>query len=211
MKHIHQNPVVAGVGTAVGAVIFASVLLGCAPGKLPCDDPAWKEVCESDGGGGVVNGGAPGGSGGMSGNSGGMGGSSGGMGGGAGISASTTINCSEYPTIGDMDKFFAMRCGAAAACHAMAIPWTDMKAPEVWKRLADKNSTVSCKDAKLIDTKTWSNSVILAKTKTPVACPPGGSNPGLPMPPANMMPMMAPLSAAETTCLENYLKKIAGM
>ena len=200
MKRTHREPMAAVGGRAVTTVILGSLLLGC-PRYRPCDDPAWKEVCEGEGDGGRESAGE------------GSKDMSGGADGTGGMTSATAIDCAEYPTLSDMDKFFARRCGASAddECHATALPWTDMKSPEVWRRLADRNSMVTCKDAKLIDTKTWSNSVILAKTKTPVACPPGGSNPGLPMPPPNMMPMMAPLSAAETTCLENYLKKIAGM
>src|SRR5688572_21013736 len=164
MKHTHQNPVVAGVGTAMGAVLFAGLLLSCQPGKLPCDDPAWKEVCESDGGPVVVAG--------NGGNSGGQGGNSGGQGGGGGgVTAATTIDCSAYPTLGDMDKFFAMRCGAASNCHTMPMPWTDMRTAGIFERLKNQPTQFACKPAKLIDGTTWTNSMIWVKTKGMPTCP----------------------------------------
>ena len=66
----------------------------------------------------------------------------------------------------------------------------------------------------MINSATWSESVILAKAKagagTPM-CPPGASMPGLGMPPqSTFMPKMDVLSADETKCLENFLKAIAG-
>jgi hypothetical protein len=203
---------VAGIGTAMGAVIFlGSMGLGCQPGTLPCDKPEWKSICESDGGG-VTSSGGSSGSGGTTGGMGGSSGSGGGSGtpdaGGGGVTAATPImNCSDFKTVGDMDKFFGMRCGEGATCHptTAAATFGDLKSPDVFKRIVTKSS-LTCTGVKLADTSDYTKGLIWAKTEAMPKCPGGTSAAGAQMP---SMPMM-PLSATEKTCLENYLKALAG-
>jgi hypothetical protein len=204
MKDTHQIRV-AGVGTAIGAVIFGALLSSsCAPGKLPCDkDEAWMAVCNEPGEGQGGNGGGGGG----------MGGAPSGMGGQAGgITAETVVmGCDAFNTVGKMDQFFAMRCGpeGGATCHPTTMTiWQDMKSPEVWKRLADKPSKYACAGGKLIDIENWENSVVWRKVKAPVMCPSGGM-PFNVMPDKTMPPMPDVLKADELACLEGYLKAIA--
>ena len=207
MKQNHQFRV-AGVGTAIGAVMLGGLLFAaCAPGKLPCEKDEWKEVC-------ALPDDRPSGQGGSGG--GGGGGGSGGSGGdvmAAGLNDNTAIECADFPTLKKMDDWFGMRCGVNTSCHATGAPWSDLKKEKVWERLStagglEEKAKVSCAGGKLIDTETWSNSVIYAKSKMPVVCPSGGT-PGLQMPPAALPPMMAPLSAGEIACLESFLKVIA--
>lgn len=209
MKDTHQIRV-AGVGTAIGAVIFGALIASCAPGKLPCDkDEQWRMVCDAED---VGQGGSGGGGGGQGGASG-MGGGPSGMGGAPSgeVTAATEIDCAAYPTVGKMDDFFAMRCGVNATCHQNPVPWSDFKSADVFKRMLDIAPKASCTGGgKLIDKANWANSVVLLKTKTPVMCPPGATTPGTIMPPPNLPPMMDPLSPAELTCLENFVKKVAG-
>jgi hypothetical protein len=185
----------AGAALAVGSVWFA-----CQPGELPCDRPEWVAVCNERMGGGGVGGTA------------GMGGS----GGGGNQNAATLVaNCTKWPTLGDMDKFFANRCGAAASCHvtAYANVWSDMQTAEVWKRLKDKSPATSCKGAKLINSTSWQESVIWSKVQTGTpTCPPGATTgPGIAMPPqVGFEPKLDPVTDEERTCLEGYLKAISG-
>jgi hypothetical protein len=205
MKATHQIGR-AGVGTAIGAVIFGALLASsCAPGKLPCEkDDEWRAVCDTDGtgqggGGGGGMGGAPG-----------MGGAAGGV-----TPATAVVGCDAFKTVGEMDTFFAMRCSPEGGplCHPTGMSaWQDMKSPEIWKRLANKPANYACREAKLIDTETWENGVIWRKVKAPVMCPPGAAASAMPfnvMPDKTMAPMPDALRADELACLEGYLKAIA--
>jgi hypothetical protein len=119
------------------------------------------------------------------------------------------MNCQQWPTLGDMDKFFANRCGVNATCHASGAPWTDMQKQGVWERFktagTDK-AKFSCMGGQLVNTANWRESVIWTKTQTPATCA-GGGTAGVTMPPqAGFEPKMPVLSAAELTCLEGFLK-----
>ncbi len=211
MKQAHQQSkkslwMVAGLSLLGGAA-----WLSCQPGELPCDStPEWQQICAKTGGAG-----------GSGGSGGGM--PMGGAGGGPVVDRNTPVkDCTQWKTLGEMDKFFLNRCAAGggtegAQCHVSsnAAVWSDFTAADVWSRLKDKEPKISCKGAKMINSGTWGDSVILAKVKagtgTPM-CPPGGSNPGVGMPPqATFTPKMDLLTADETKCLENFLKAIAGV
>jgi hypothetical protein len=205
MKHASQQRT-AGVGMAVGALVIGSTFwLSCQPGELPCEqNDQWRALCDPQGAGG--SGGTP---------------SPGPTGGAppaapAALSATTPImNCAQWPTLGDMDKFFANRCGVNATCHASGAPWTDMQKQGVWQRFttdATSKAKVSCSGAPLANTGNWRESVIWTKTQTPASCPTGGGgSAGLTMPPQMLYePKMALLSAAELTCLEGFLKALGG-
>ena len=216
MKHASQQRT-AGVGMAAGALFLGSALwLSCQPGELPCDRSVeWQAVCDQAAGG---VGGDPGPTG--AGGAGGAAPASPPPGSGGMPTAATVVqNCAQWPTLGDMDRFFANRCGAGGTgtCHNMSTAgiWNDMFSKDVWKRLQTEGGKSSCKGAKLINTEKWSESLVLAKVQpgTPV-CPPGsmpGAMPGIAMPPQmGFEPKMALLNADEMKCLENYLKAIAG-
>jgi hypothetical protein len=204
MTDTHQIRV-AGVGTAIGAVIFGALLASsCAPGKLPCDkDDEWRAVCAIPGEGQGGNGGG-----------GGMGGAPG-MGGATGaVSAATTIDCAAFPTLGDMDQFFSARCGLDNACHneVGGLAWKDLKKPGVWERMQMPTATFICAPGKLIDKADWTKSVLWTATRSPKTTCPTGMIARL-MPPqegANITPPQPILTAQENTCLENFLKAIAG-
>jgi hypothetical protein len=125
-------------------------------------------------------------------------------------------DCAQWPTLGDMDRFFQNRCGAGGTgtCHntATAGIWNDMFSKDVWKRLQTEVGKSSCRGAKLINKDKWSDSLILAKIQGTPACPPGGTGmAGTSMPPqAGFEPKMAVLNADETKCIENFLKAISG-
>src|SRR5687767_8578581 len=86
MKRSHHSGMVEGVGTAVGAVILASMglLAGCAPGTI-CNNPDYEQQCMTGGvgggAGGSTGGSGAGGTGGTPSAMGGSGGSAGGTGG----------------------------------------------------------------------------------------------------------------------------------
>jgi hypothetical protein len=193
---------------ALVSLLGGAAWLSCQPGELPCDStPEWQAVCKREGGAGGTGGGSP-------------------MGGAGGMAPvvnkdTAVMDCAQWKTLGEMDKFFSARCagdGAATQCHvsANAAAWNDFTAADIWMRLKDQPPKFACKGggSKLINTATWADSVILAKAKagagTPM-CPAGSNTPGLGMPPqSTFMPKMDVLSADETKCLENYLKAIAG-
>ncbi len=202
---------VAGVGTAVGAVIVGSILwIGCAPGALPCSkNQEWMDICKNVDGGGSAEGGTGGGNpatGGGGGNAtGGSGGGGGGMGGGGGggggVTASTTVpNCDAYKTAKDMDKFFTMRCASPAGCHDTAVAG-NYKVENLWMVLPTMNAKSSCRESPLVDTADHAKSLLWLKVQDMPKCP-NGSSGGLKMPFGTQMA----LSDSEKTCLENFLK-----
>ena len=204
-----------GIGLLLfGCTAAAVVVQGCQPGKL-CDKDEYTELCENPQLGGTGGGGTGGGGTG--------GGGAGGNRDGGGMEVLKTVtrdtpvaDCpTEFNTVGKMDNFFAMRCGPdGSSCHlpAFDIAWRDFKTADVWMRMADPATrTTVCAGSRIIDSRNWANSLMLAKVKDPVACPPGSSGaPGLRMPPANMAPMMEPLNAAELKCLENFVRAASG-
>jgi hypothetical protein len=203
MKETHRDRA-AAPGTIVGAVVFGALLASCAPGKLPCDkDEQWRAICADPGTG-------MGGAGGM--------GGGGGMGGAPmAVTAATTIDCAMYPTVGDMDKFFAARCGLDNNCHATPT-FKDLKSANVFSRLKTgatlAKSAVYCGGSDVIDTADWQKSILWVATRVPKANCPGQGTIIRTMPPqepANVMPKEPPLTADENACLEKYLKAIAGV
>jgi hypothetical protein len=147
MKKAPQSRV-AGVGTAVGAVILGSVMwLGCQPGALPCEKDDWKGICAGNDSGVSVatTGGSSGGNNGGS-SGGNTGGSSGGTGGsgappaaGKPTASTPVADCGMYKTLGDMDTFFEMKCGSnGAACHGSGAPFGDFKGNKMWERFVKK-------------------------------------------------------------------------
>jgi hypothetical protein len=211
MKQAHQQSkkslwLVTGL-SLLGGAAWPS----CQPGELPCDLPEWQDLQACKGGAGGM-----GGSGGTTP----MGGAGGG---GAMVTKDTEVkDCNQWKTLGEMDRFFTARCAAGggsegASCHVTtnAAAWSDLASPDIWKRVKDVDAKFSCKGAKLINSKTWSESVIWAKVQPgdgPPTCPPGGSTPNVRMPPQDgtFKPVMAVLSADELKCLENFLRAIAG-
>jgi hypothetical protein len=203
MKHASQQRT-AGVGKVVGALVFGSVLwLSCQPGELPCDSPEWQMVCTQPAS--ATGSGTPP--------------ATGGAGGGAppaaAISATTPIaNCGQWPTLGDMDKFFAMRCGVNATCHGTGAVWTDMQKAGMWKTVTTDltaNAKVSCAGQKLANPTNWRESVLWLKTQSPASCPGGAANAGLTMPPQmTYEPKLPVLNQTEIACLEGFLKAVTG-
>jgi hypothetical protein len=197
MKHASQQRT-AGVGMAVGALIFGSTLwISCQPGELPCDqNDQWRALCDQPAGAPTPPPPAappPGGQPAPTGS----------------VSAATPImNCTQWPTLGDMDKFFANRCGVNATCHAAMSPWTDMQKTGVWERFKTEKAKITCSGSQLVNTANWRESVIWIKTQTPATCP-GGAPGGQTMPPQMLYePKMMALTPAELTCLEGFLKAI---
>jgi hypothetical protein len=207
MKHASQQRT-AGVGTVVGAVIFGSVLwLSCQPGELPCDSsPQWQEACAQMAGapGTPPPGAAPGGPPAMSPPP------------PPPVNAATPVmNCAQWPTVGDMDKFFAMRCGVNSICHGTNTVWTDMQKTGMWQRViaTDMNSKakVSCAGGPLANGANWRESVLWTKVQSPATCPGGSGVPGATMPPQMMYePKMPLLNQSELNCLEGFLKAVTG-
>jgi hypothetical protein len=218
MLQARQAKQISRLGGSAGVLVVAGLLLAtCQAGELPCTkDDEWKAICA----GSKASGGSGGGSGGSGGSTGGAGGSPSDAGGTGGKPATGALtkdtpipNCSMYPTLGKMDDFFAMRCGVANGCHneVGGSAWSNLKVTDAWMTLKNVTAKFSCKDDKLIDGTTWDKSVIWRKTRTPG--PPMCAGSGLTMsimPPPLLDPKMDALSADESTCLQNFLKAIAG-
>jgi hypothetical protein len=206
MVHAHRSR---ASGLAAGAVVVvAFACLSCSPGRFPCDEPEWAASCHPDGGPGAMP--PPPGK----------------------VNRETeVINCAQYKTLGAMDNFFANRCGIASGCHASEVPWTNLKAPDVWQRLLNLKPKAVCNktDANktvvgsLIDGNNWENSILLAKSKNPPSCPPGtDANPmsaGDPMPPTKQKQaslavpaadLQDDLSDAERVCIAGFVRAAAG-
>lgn len=130
------------------------------------------------------------------------------------------IICPEYRTLADMDRFFVQRCGVNVACHTAALPWSDLKTPNVWLRMLDKAPVSVCAESmmKMIDKVDPEKSLILLKVNAdPMMskC----SNPrnelwGDPMPPPlqkqNIPVKSPPLTAEERACIRNFVHVAAG-
>jgi hypothetical protein len=123
------------------------------------------------------------------------------------VTAATPIaGCRAYRTVGEMDQFFAARCSGGPACHSHAIPFGDLKSPDVYARVADKPTIVNCtKAAKWADTSNWSKSVLWLKSLDMPVCPDGTPG-GLSMP----SEPSTRLDAEELACLEGFLKALSG-
>jgi hypothetical protein len=214
MLQARQAKRISRIDKSVGVLVVGVWLLaGCQAGELPCTkDEEWKAICAGSkasggsGGGGTATGGSGGG--GAQGDAGGTGGMP-----AATVNKDTPIaNCSKYPTLGKMDDFFAMRCGVAVNCHNAMAPWTNMALTDSWMVLKDAVPKIDCKSDKIVDSTTWSKSLVWVKTRKPgpPACPTTGGIPGTIMPPPEMMPKMDLLTADEDACLQGFLKAIAG-
>jgi hypothetical protein len=219
MKKAPQTRV-AGVGTAVGAVILGSVLwLGCQPGALPCEKDDWKGVCAGGdalpGAGGSSNTGGSSNGGNAGGNTGGSSGSTGGASGDAGMPATGDLgskavaSCANWKTVKDMDKFFASKCGNMAACHNNAMVFGDYTSADFYKKLTDSSfiTKFDCIGVPMADMSDPTKGAFWGKIQNPPTCSASGKMPGPAMP---LAPTAMPLTADEKTCLENYLKVIAG-
>jgi hypothetical protein len=187
------------------------IWLGCQPGTLPCSkDKEWEAICANvDGGGGGLGGasGSGGGSGGGGAQSGGSGGGmadGGGSGGNGGVTASTPVmNCADWKTAGEMDKFFQTKCGGDnSACHSTNGAFGDYKTADFWSRLnMGLKSKFTCGMVPLADTADHTKGLLWARAQEMPKCP-NGSSAGARMPP---LPMPA-LNATEMACLENFVK-----
>ncbi|HEY0705685.1 MAG TPA: hypothetical protein VGG33_02755, partial [Polyangia bacterium] len=155
----------------------------------------------SSGNGGSGAGGSSGSGGGGASNMGGMMGTTGGD-----MGAKAVMNCSAFPTVKDMDKFFAARCGEGITCHSGGA-FGDFKAPEVWKRLVGSPSKLAspCAGSPLIDGKDYTKGLFWIRTQAEPKCPDGKAA-GSRMPSA---PQMA-LNDSEAACLKSYLQVVAG-
>jgi hypothetical protein len=195
-----------------GLLLGAGAFAGCQPGTLPCDSsPEWETIC-SGAGGGTGSGGMAGGGGGMSGSGGGMAQ----MGGMMGMvtppptAATAVANCAAFPNLGEMDKFFAMRCGDDATCHVpqTAVVWHDFKTAEVWKRAVDLKGKTECIGAPMVDKADHTKSVLWAKVQNQGKCPDGSNVKGMRMPQKYPTKPEMFLTQDEMTCLEGFLKAL---
>lgn len=213
MSGYRSQSTVAGVGL-VASLVFLAIAAGvsCSPGALDCES---FNNCDPVAPGG---GGAPGGTGGTGGqmmpNNAGKGGSAPptGM-----VSATTMIpGCPTYPTLGDMDKFIAMRCGGKAgmqtACHGVTgAPFGDYSKANAYMWALDKKAILTCTgdNAKFIDKTNPLNSLFWLKVSNAMPKCPGGTSANAVMPyqDAQMIPA---LTAAEQTCMKNFVQVAAG-
>jgi hypothetical protein len=210
-----------GVGLAVLASAAAAIVIAsCKPGTI-CDKPDYEELCANPQLGGT-SGSVDSGGGGSGGRGGTGGGGSGGTGGGGStgtVGPDTPVaNCAQYNTLGKMDTFFAMRCGQDGLCHTGggANAWSDLKTAPVFMRMLNTAPKFVCKTQKMIDPADWQKSVILLKTQQEMPkCADGTAAGATTMPPpesaqAGVAMKQAPLSAAEKTCIENFLRAATG-
>jgi hypothetical protein len=206
MSGYRRHTTVAGVGLVAGLLMLAtSAWISCSPGALDCD----SFNCD----GTASAGGSTGGGGSAQPPKGGSGGSAP----AASVSASTAIpGCPTYPTLGDMDKFIAMRCGGKAgmqtACHGVTgAPFGDYSKANAWMWALDKKAILTCTgdNAKFIDKANPLNSLFWLKVSSMMPKCPGGSsaNAAMPFQDAQMIPA---LTAAEQTCMKNFVTVAAG-
>jgi hypothetical protein len=209
MKRTHHTGMVEGVGTAVGAVILASVgfLAGCAPGTI-CDKPGYESECLTGGSGGSSSG--SGGSGGsMSAGTGGSGGTPAASGGMGGSGPKTAPACSMSRAEVE-EKIVVAKCGMPGemGCHAAVFPPKFSNSAEAIMAMLDKAPTLYCRNDKMINKADPGKSFIVTKvrgTAMMVSCPTGGGNGGAKMP---YMPKPA-LSPAEQDCLEWWAYEVS--
>jgi hypothetical protein len=207
MSGYRRHTTVAGVGLVAGLLTLAtSAWISCSPGALNCDD---FNNCEPIGGGAAGSGGGsttpP------------PKGGSGGSAPAAAVSATTAIpGCPTYPTLADMDKFIAMRCGGKAgmqsACHGTTgAPFGDYSKANAWMWALDKKAVLTCTgdNGKFIDKANPLNSLFWLKVANMMPKCPGGSsaNAVMPFQDAQMIPA---LTAAEQTCMKNFVTVAAG-
>jgi hypothetical protein len=218
MKRAHLTRVVAGVGTAVGAVIvtgMATLLAGCAPGTI-CDKDEYAAQCLTGGTtGGSQSSGTGGSSGGVPG-TGGMPNAMAGTGGGAGVGGSGGAvpsggpECKLWKTKQEVaEKLVVAKCGMPGGmCHANVFPPKFATGDEAVTVMLDKQPTLYCRSDKLINKADPGKSYIVTKvrgTMATVACPTGSASGGAKMP---FMPQPA-LSADEADCLEWWAYEVS--
>jgi hypothetical protein len=210
MKRSHHSGMVVGVGTAVGAVILASMglLAGCAPGTI-CNNPDYEEQCMTGGAGGAGTGGSAGSgmtTGGTGGTPSAMGGTTGGGAGGTG-GIKPPPACTLWTTKEDVaSKLVMPKCSDPMGCHAMTFQPFFKNPSEAVTAMLDKIPATYCKMDKLINKADPSNSVIVTKVRAtaPMATCPSGGNGGLKMPFS-----MPALNAAEMDCLEWWAHEVS--
>ena len=208
MKRTHHTGMVEGVGTAVGAVILASVgfLAGCAPGTI-CDKPGYENECMpgNSGSGGSGGGGSMG--------TGGTGGGTG-TGGTGGMPSATPKQpiCKLWQTKEEVaEKIVVAKCAKPGGpCHATTFPPKYTNSAEALTAMLDKAPSLVCRNDKLINKAEPWKSFIVTKvrgTMMTVTCPTGTgmNNGGAKMP---FMPDPA-LSADEADCLEWWAWEVA--
>jgi hypothetical protein len=208
MKRAHHTGMVAGVGTAVGAVILSlGLLAGCAPGTI-CDKDEYAQQCMTGGAGGGT-----GGTGGSNSGTGGTGGSMGpsmGTGGSAGGTGGTPPKptCTLWQTKDEVATNLVMKkCSDPTGCHAMTFQPFFKNPTEAVTAMLDKIPNMYCKSDKLINKMDPSKSFIVAKVRATamnVTCPSGGPG-GLKMP---FTPQPA-LNPAEMDCLEWWAHEVS--
>jgi hypothetical protein len=215
MKRPHHTGMVAGVGTAVGAVILSMGLLsGCAPGTI-CDKDEYAEQCKTGGANGTGTGGTGGSNSGTGGtNPSAMGGTTGGTlgggtgGSGAGGGSKAVANCAMAATVAEVEtKILAPKC-AEAGCHVPNGAFKpDLKSAESFARLLDKPVeyvATKCKDDVYVKKSDPMKSYFLSTVKDAMPKCSDGRMGGLRMPFGK-----PPLSDAEITCIEGYVRALA--
>jgi hypothetical protein len=149
----------------------------------------------------ATSGGASGSSG-----SGGGGGSQGGSGGGGtDVLGKSVSNCNDFPTIGDVEtKLIKPKCGDPSGCHGTSgVKFApELKTANAFERLFDKATSACVKD-KFIDAGDFAKSGILVKLQDVPKCG-DGTDFGAQMPSGGK----TTLTAADKTCLEEYVKAV---
>lgn len=128
------------------------------------------------------------------------------------IDRSTPVaDCAAWKTIGEMDGFFATRCGVNSDCHGTGTPFGDLSGPNLWETITRQTAKVACAGARLADSADWRNSALWTKSQSPPSCPPGAAAaPGLEMPPQRIYaPTTPPLDSTEMKCLEGFLRALS--
>jgi hypothetical protein len=125
---------------------------------------------------------------------------------GAAVSAPGT---GDYRTMGEMDRFFQVRCGAGAACHQRSALFGDLVSPHVFNRVVDSPAIV-CAQAgptvKWADSSSWQKSMLWLMAASASSRCPGGAAAGTVIAAAPA----AQLDTSELACLEGFLKVISG-
>lgn len=169
---------VKGIGL-VAAIGFLStgLYVACTPGGLQDCGKDTPEECFPIAGGGDSGAGGGGGGGGTGGRTdaatGGTGGGTGGGGGGSdagppggSVSAATAVNCTAYPTVGEIEtKLLLPQCGTSG-CHMVEVPFPPQLAgTDVFKRLVDVSAKTLCKTEKYVDKATPATSFFVRRSR----------------------------------------------
>jgi len=126
-------------------------------------------------------------------------------GGGTDVVGKSVSNCNDFPTIGDVEtKLIKPKCGDPSGCHGntgVKFP-PELKTANAFERLFDK-SPLTCANDKLIDSGDFAKSSMLTKLGDTPKCT-DGSDGGAKMPSNGK----TTLTAADKTCLEEYVKAV---